>query len=323
MTPRPGRARLIPRGGALLPLAALLPLTGLLVGACTTSRNAGSAGPRLKVTPAVTPAATPAPTTPAPAPTPTPTPTRTRSVTPSPTRRTPRPTTPPPTTARPLTLAEYIALIPAFPPAPKPRPVALTRVAGQAAWQYQIPTTQPVAFLTIDDGIVRKPEAIALLRAAKVPVTLFLTIDFIEADPGYYRQLQELGAVIESHTVTHPHLPELSYDGQKQELCDSTDQLAELYGRRPLYFRPPFGERNDDTLRAAWDCGLLAGFHWRETVNEGIVRYQRTDQHIHAGDIILMHFRPAFEADFIAALQAIHAAGLTPALLEDYVQVAT
>jgi len=36
------------------------------------------------------------------------------------------------------------------------------------------------------------------------------------------------------------------------------------------------------------------------------------------GDIVLMHFRPAFVKDFLAALNAIHKAGLTPALLDDY-----
>jgi hypothetical protein len=32
-----------------------------------------------------------------------------------------------------------------------------------------------------------------------------------------------------------------------------------------------------------------------------------------------MHFRPAFVKDFLAALRAIRRAGLTPALLEDYI----
>jgi hypothetical protein len=31
-----------------------------------------------------------------------------------------------------------------------------------------------------------------------------------------------------------------------------------------------------------------------------------------------MHFRPAFKKDFLAALRAIHRAGLTPAPLADY-----
>jgi hypothetical protein len=34
-----------------------------------------------------------------------------------------------------------------------------------------------------------------------------------------------------------------------------------------------------------------------------------------------MHFRPAFPDDVLAALNAIKNSGLTPALLDDYVQV--
>jgi hypothetical protein len=49
------------------------------------------------------------------------------------------------------------------------------------------------------------------------------------------------------------------------------------------------------------------------------VAYQTAEHRIHPGDIILMHFRPAFTSDVLAALNAIHNAGLTPALLEDYV----
>jgi hypothetical protein len=65
------------------------------------------------------------------------------------------------------------------------------------------------------------------------------------------------------------------------------------------------------------DCGLHAALFWKETVNEGIVRFQEGGA-VQRGDIILMHFRPHFVDDFIAALTAIKAAGLTPALLEDY-----
>ena len=129
------------------------------------------------------------------------------------------------------------------------------------------------------------------------------------------------GCVIEGHTVSHPKLLELSYDDQRYQLCKATDQLEEWYGRRPVFFRPPYGEKNDDTMRAAWSCGLKVGFHWRATVDKGIVYYQAQDKRLHPGDIILMHFRPAFPDDFVAALEAIKAAGLTPALLEDYVDV--
>jgi hypothetical protein len=85
-----------------------------------------------------------------------------------------------------------------------------------------------------------------------------------------------------------------------------------------VLFRPPFGDKDDTTLRVAHGCGLNAVFFWKETVDKGKVRFQEGHQ-VQKGDIILMHFRPAFVQDFLAALQAIHQAGLTPALLEDYI----
>ena len=84
-----------------------------------------------------------------------------------------------------------------------------------------------------------------------------------------------------------------------------------------MIFRPPFGSKDATTLKVVHDCGLKAAFFWTETVDKGIVRYQE-GKTVRRGDIILMHFRPAFTADFLAALRAIHDAGLTPALLEDY-----
>ncbi|GID92454.1 chitooligosaccharide deacetylase [Amorphoplanes digitatis] len=182
----------------------------------------------------------------------------------------------------------------------------------------RIPTDQPVAFITIDDGFIRSPEAPKLLAAARVPVTLFLTTDAIRDDEPYFARLQQHGAVIEAHTITHPQLRGRSYAFQSHEICGSADRLGHLYGRRPVLFRPPFGTRDATTLRAAHDCGIDAAFMWKETVHKGKVRYQE-GKAVQRGDIILMHFRPAFVKDFLAALRAIHRAGLTPALLEDYI----
>jgi hypothetical protein len=83
-------------------------------------------------------------------------------------------------------------------------------------------------------------------------------------------------------------------------------------------FRPPFGDKDHTTLRVAKGCGIKAAFMWEETVDKGKVRFQE-GRTVQPGDIILMHFRPAFVKDFLAALRAIKKAGLTPALLESYV----
>jgi peptidoglycan/xylan/chitin deacetylase (PgdA/CDA1 family) len=207
--------------------------------------------------------------------------------------------------------------IPRFPPAPAPEPITLPE-GDEVPFLSQIPVTRPVAFLTIDDGFLKNPEGPKLLAAAGIPVTLFLTTDAIHDNVPYFDNLRTYGAVIESHTISHPELRGRGYAFQRHQICDGTDRLQQWYGRRPLLFRPPFGDKDHTTLRVAKECGLRAAFMWRETVDKGILRYQGAKQ-IQPGDIILMHFRPAFIKDFIAALRAIHRAGLTPALLEDYV----
>jgi peptidoglycan/xylan/chitin deacetylase (PgdA/CDA1 family) len=206
--------------------------------------------------------------------------------------------------------------IPVFPPAPPPQPISLPKSAG-VPYLSRIPTTQPVAFLTIDDGYLKLPEAAKLMAAARVPVTLFLTTDAIHDDQPYFARLRDHGAVIEAHTITHTELRGKSYAFQRHEICGSADRLGQAYQRRPVLFRPPFGTKDATTLRAARDCGMKAGFMWKETVHKGKVRYQEGHR-VQPGDIILMHFRPAFVKDFLAALRAIRKAGLTPALLEDY-----
>jgi peptidoglycan/xylan/chitin deacetylase (PgdA/CDA1 family) len=207
--------------------------------------------------------------------------------------------------------------IPVFPPAPPPVPISLP--PGDAVpFLHAIPTNQRVAFLTIDDGYTKVPDAPALIAAAHVPVTLFLTENAIRDNPGFFAPMQQSGAVIEDHTITHTELRGRSYALQKHEICASADQLGKWYGRRPVLFRPPFGDQDRNTLRAAHDCGMKAAFMWKATVDKGTVRYQE-GRTLQPGDIVLMHFRPAFVQDFLAALNAIHRAGLTPALLDDYI----
>ena len=210
--------------------------------------------------------------------------------------------------------------IPQFRPAPAAEPITLPP-GDKVPYLSRVPVTQPVAFLTIDDGYLKNPEGPKLLAAAHVPVTLFLTTDAIRDDVAYFDRLRSYGAVIEAHTISHPELRGRSSWFQKRQICGSADRLGQWYGRRPVLFRPPFGDKDATTLRVARECGLTAGFMWKETVHEGKVRYQQGHA-VQPGDVILMHFRPAFVRDFIAALQAIHRAGLTPALLEDYVPAA-
>jgi peptidoglycan/xylan/chitin deacetylase (PgdA/CDA1 family) len=215
--------------------------------------------------------------------------------------------------------AWYVAQVPKFAAPPIPQKITAGK-GGKAAFWYRVPTEQKVAFITIDDGgLTRSAEALELIRQARIPVTLFLNSPAGTTYAPYFKQIQDTGAVVENHTITHTSLRGKSYDFQKREICGAADKLGEVYGQRPTLFRPPFGEKDDVTLRAAADCGMKVVFYWTQTVDKGIVRYQTTEKVVRPGDVLLMHFRPALADDLLAALNAIHAAGLTPALLEDYI----
>ncbi|WP_307871792.1 polysaccharide deacetylase family protein [Micromonospora sp. U21] len=241
---------------------------------------------------------------------------------PSPSASALTPSASPSATAKPApgSVAWYVSQVPAFPEAPPPQPVPLPATGASPFW-HRLPTDQKVAFITIDDGgLARPPAVIDFIWAARIPVTMFLNSPAAAEHTDYFRQIEAVGGVVENHTITHTSLAGRSYAYQKQEICGAADRLEALFGKRPTLFRPPFGNHDATTLQAAHDCGAKVVFHWTETVHEGKVRYQTPEKVIQPGDVLLMHFRPALMDDLLAALKAIHRAGLTPALLEQYVR---
>ncbi len=223
-----------------------------------------------------------------------------------------------PSASAPAGLAQYLAVLPKFDAPPVPEPITVP-TGPTAPIYHRLPVTQKVAFLTMDDGQTQLPEAIPLMAAAHIRFTMFLIAPVAAKNPEFFQKLVSEGGVIEDHTITHPEMKGKSYAFQHHEVCDARTSLEQTFNTHLRLFRPPYGDYDQTTLRVVHDCGLKAAFYWSETVNDGKVFYQTPDHHIAPGDIILMHFRPAFVQDVIAALTAIHDAGLTPALLEDYV----
>jgi peptidoglycan/xylan/chitin deacetylase (PgdA/CDA1 family) len=199
---------------------------------------------------------------------------------------------------------------------PPSAPAPLPSAPGVAPVITRIETTDPVVFLTIDDGVTRSPEAAAEFRELGIPASLFLVDGPIEAAPGWFGALP--GTLVESHTRTHPDMTTLSESAQRDEICGNADLIERTYGRRPVLFRPPFGKYDDATRRAAAACGMRAVVIWQETVNNDVVRFREV-LYLRPGDIILMHFRPSFVQELNVIRQRVQDAGLRFALLEDYV----
>lgn len=199
---------------------------------------------------------------------------------------------------------------------PAQKPLALTP-ASEAHIVYRVPTTEPVIFITIDDGLIPNENALQLMRKNGIVASLFLNDTAIANHYDYFKRWQKTGSRIQNHTVHHPHLPYLTFEQQKAELCDDSTRFADVFAQKPTLFRPPYGEFNNDTTRAVTDCDMRALVWWSVVVDNGALAYQGVD-HLQPGDIVLLHFTPHLDQDLTALLAQAEAQQLQIGQLEDW-----
>jgi peptidoglycan/xylan/chitin deacetylase (PgdA/CDA1 family) len=203
-----------------------------------------------------------------------------------------------------------------LPKQPVPTPVSLPPTKSAPVFS-RIPTTNKVIFLGIDDGLVRDPAVADLLKQANIPFTMFLVKGEADAGVEYFRQLQQYGGVVESHTITHPDLTTLSYGNVQNEVCGTLDDYQNLYGRRPTLFRPPYGNTNATVQAVAASCGFKAVVLWKGSTNDGRLDLQDGTQ-LTPGDVILMHFRTDLATNLQKVFETCREQGFAVASLEDY-----
>ncbi|MER6752047.1 polysaccharide deacetylase family protein [Streptomyces fungicidicus] len=187
-----------------------------------------------------------------------------------------------------------------------------------------VPTEEKILFLTIDDGDEKDPAFLRMMSELKIPYSAFLSDYLVKEDYGYFKEMRDRGAGLHNHTLRHPYLPALSYARQKREICGMQATVEERYGKRPTLFRPPYGNYDRNTLRAAKACGITHVPLWNEEVFVDHWEYREWDRGLHPGDIVLSHFRGREDwkgtmPDMIRRfLDKATAEGYAVARLEDY-----
>ncbi|WP_046779444.1 polysaccharide deacetylase family protein [Streptomyces yangpuensis] len=189
-----------------------------------------------------------------------------------------------------------------------------------------VPAGEKTVFLTFDDGAEKDPEFLRMAADLKLPISMFLTDSVASSDYGYFEKLRDNGSAstVNNHTLTHPNLRTLSFEAQKKEICGQQDKLEKRFGQRPPLFRPPFGNYNDDTLRAASECGVSSILLWKVSMQINNFQYAQGSA-LQPGDIILAHFRGPSELKGATEvqmttrmLQRIQEQGYRIGRLEDY-----
>lgn len=180
--------------------------------------------------------------------------------------------------------------------------------------------------LTIDDGPDPEvtPFVLDLLERHGARATFFCIGERVLRHPRLARDIVDRGHQIENHTMRHSHTFAFSGLGDlRGEIGAAQDAIAQVSGRRPVFFRAPAGLRNPLLQPALARLGLqLVAWTRRgfDTVTaDPAVVSRRLLSGLAAGDILLLHDGnasrgrdggPVAAAVLPAVLDAIGAAGL-------------
>lgn len=159
---------------------------------------------------------------------------------------------------------------------------------------YKVARDDKLIAITLDGtwGANYTEEILQILQEHNVKITFFFAGYWLEKYPDLVRKIAAEGHEIGNHSYTHPHFNQLSKEKIREELESTSDLIEKLIGKRPVFFRPPFGEYNNNVIRAANELGYqviqwsIDSLDWMEPGVDKIV--QRVLQ-AESGDIILMH----------------------------------
>jgi peptidoglycan/xylan/chitin deacetylase (PgdA/CDA1 family) len=148
--------------------------------------------------------------------------------------------------------------------------------------------------LTFDDGPCAgyTEQILDILRHREVKATFFVCGQNVERSPEILRRVQAEGHTIGNHGYSHPFPFFRSRHFFAREIDLTQEAIAKVTGKRPKFFRPPFGARwlGLQPVLKARGLSLVnwsdTGYDWKLDT-PGIVR--ETLKALGPGSIILLH----------------------------------
>lgn len=161
-------------------------------------------------------------------------------------------------------------------------------------WLKKIESFENKVVLTFDDGPSRHLIPILdILKEKSVPAVFFWQSRLFHHKRPWQRLLDE-GHMIGSHAHKHVNLVKLSTEKQYKMIKLSNEILEKGTGRKVQFFRPPFGQYNEETMAILKELQLIpimweiTSYDWQyksdpEKIVENVVNQ------VGAGSIILLH----------------------------------
>lgn len=221
--------------------------------------------------------------------------------------------------------------------------VESTVEAEVVAYEYQInpdiftvvPITDAdteVVLLTFDDS-PQPPDSQTLEIARTVKekganAIFFVMGQFLESEESrkIIKEVSDMGFEIGNHSYSHPDMASISYEEQLEEIVATNDAIEEITGKRPRFFRAPYGSYNADTdaiseLENMTLMNWTYGYDWVDGYMEetALADIMINAPELGSGGNLLMHDRPWTAAAIGTIIDGLRAQGyemVDPKLIE-------
>ena len=182
--------------------------------------------------------------------------------------------------------------------------------------------------LTFDDGPVpgKTDQVLRILKEFNVPAAFFCIGNRVDKYPGIVRQIDQEGHIIGNHSYWHGKFFDLkSAPMVTRELYDTDVAIYKVIGKKPKFFRPPYGVTNPMIARAVKRLNhTVIGWSLRsfDTITSNPDKLlRRVTNKLKGGDVVLLHdFSPATVTALPEIISHIKKRGLKIVRLDELIK---
>ncbi|MCK9444389.1 MAG: polysaccharide deacetylase family protein [Tissierellaceae bacterium] len=170
---------------------------------------------------------------------------------------------------------------------------------------YSVETSEKKISVSFDAawGHEYTPFILDTLDKYNIKSTFFLVGFWIDKYPEDVKEIARRGHDVGNHSTTHPNMSQLSKEKILEEINTTGDKIVELTGKKPILFRPPFGDYNDLLIQTCeeegyypiqWDVDSL---DWKELGSQPVV--DRVTRNVRNGSIVLFHNNAKYIEEYL------------------------
>ncbi|SFP92116.1 polysaccharide deacetylase family protein [Parafilimonas terrae] len=157
-------------------------------------------------------------------------------------------------------------------------------------------TSRKEIALTFDDGPLKNytPQVLQVLKTHNIEAAFFCIGKHIEANEDLLKQVYNEGHIIGNHSYTHDKWFDLFSSAKISAELTATDNIIKnVTGRKPRFFRPPYGVINPNVKKA-----IVAGHYttvgWSMRSYDTMIKDEQTllkriTRSVKPGDVFLFH----------------------------------